>query len=413
MFALFLVLLQWVTPAGEAQTLEELFHAAVENTATIREKEWATEIAEEQKDQAYAQVLPTVSANSNNVWRDQADVGPFGEAYQHTAFLSLTQPLFQGGSEYYNLAIAKRLPKIAELEKRRQLRLLFAQVAQAFYQALRAQKDMEIYLDQEKSLRDRIRTLKSRVNIGRSKPTELLAAQSQLSRILAERSQSERQKIVFINQLKTLCGLETRPQLIDYQDPAKIAYKNNWESQIGETPQVKATEILLENAERAVASARGSYLPTLDANANYYLDRAGILQDSSWDITLNARWELYEGGNDSSEIQIRKLQAKQIKAQLVDIKRSQRIEFDSLKEQFFLHQKTLDQFEEAVKVAKKNYQEHQKEADRGLVSDLDALQVLDNYLAVRKTYSQQIFETKMTWAQLKALVGDIPKGRVR
>ena len=143
------------------------------------------------------------------------------------------------------------------------------------------------------------------------------------------------------------------------------------------------------------------------------MDRAGILQDSSWDITLNARWELYEGGNDSSEIQIRKLQAKQIKAQLVDIKRSQRIEFDSLKEQFFLHQKTLDQFEEAVKVAKKNYQEHQKEADRGLVSDLDALQVLDNYLAVRKTYSQQIFETKMTWAQLKALVGDIPKGRVR
>ncbi len=413
MFAFFLVLLQWVTLRGEAQTLEDFFQAAVENTATIREREWATEIAEEQKDQAYAQVLPTISANSNNVWRDQADVGPFGEAYQHTAFLSLSQPLFQGGSEYYNLAIAKRLPKIAELEKRRQLRLLFAQVAQAFYQALRAQKDVEIYLDQEKSLRDRVRTLKSRVNIGRSKPTELLAAQSQLSRILAERSQSERQKIVFINQLKTLCGLETKPQLIDYQDPGKISYKNNWENQIGETPQVKATEILLENAERAVASARGSYLPTVDANANYYLDRAGILQDSSWDITLNARWELYEGGNDSSEIQIRKLQAKQIKAQLVDIKRSQRIEFDSLKEQFFLHQKTLNQFEEAVKVARKNYQEHQKEADRGLVSDLDALQVLDNYLAVRKTYSQQIFETKMTWAQMKALVGDIPKGRVR
>lgn len=413
MFAIFLGILLMAAPKVQAQTLEEFFQEAVKNTATIREKEWDTQIAEQQKDQAFSQVLPTVTAESINVWRDQADVGPFGEAYQHTAFLSLNQPLFQGGSEYYNLAIARRLPKIAELEKRRQLRLLFAQVAQVFFQALRAQKDVELYLDQEKSLRDRIRTLKSRVDIGRSKPTELLAARSQLSRILAERSQSERQKIVFVNQLKTLCGLEQTNQLIDYQDPTKIKYKNDWANQVSETPQIKATELLLENAERAVASARGSYLPTVDANANYYLDRAGILQDSSWDVTVNARWELYEGGNDSSEIQIRKLQAKKIKAQLVDIKRAQRIEFNSLKEQFFLHQKTLKQFKEAVKVAKQNYQEHQKEADRGLVSDLDALQVLDNYLAVRRTYLQQIFETKITWVQLKALAGDIPKGRVR
>ncbi len=406
---LLFILFSFVPSLALGQSLEHFFEQAINNTGTIIQKDLDTKIALEQKGQAYSQVLPTIAAESSNVWREQANVGAFGQAYQHTALISLNQPLFQGGSEYYDLAIARQLPKIAELEKQRQLRLLYADIAQAFFQTLRAQRDIQLYSDQEKSLKDRIKTLSARVRIGRSKPTELLAARSRLSRILAERSQSQRQKIISENLLKTLTGVDRIGELEDLVSPEKLTYDNRWDTQINKTPQIQATQLLLENAKRSISSARGTYLPTVDANANYYLERAGILQDSSWDVTVNARWELYQGGNDSSEVQVRKLQADQINSQLSDIKRTQKNEFESLKSQFEIHQKALKEFDEAVNLAKRNYDEFLKEADRGLVSDLDALQALDDYLAVRKTYIQQIYETKITWAQIKALVGDLPR----
>ncbi len=402
------ILIVFLFSSAQAQSLSELFNSAKKQTAAIKERVWAVEIAKEQKDKVIATALPSVTAQSNNVWREQANVGPFGEAYQHTAFINLTQPLFQGGSEYYSIAAARNLPEIAEYEKKQEELRIFASVAQAFYQSLRFQNELQVYGEQEETLKDRLRTLRKRAKIGRSKTTDVLAARTQLARIVSERSRVERSLVASNRNLKNLTGLQNIELLVDSQDISDLQLRPEWDGQVDDNPQIKANELLLQTAEKERKAAQGSFLPSVDADANYYLDRAGILQESSWDVTVVAKWNLFNGGSDASEVRIQRLQAAQIEARLQDIKRTLHNDFQSLKKEFYLHQKTLRQLDEAVGLARSNYQQHLKEANRGLVSDLEALQVLEDYLQIRRSHFQQVFEAKMAYVQLQALAGELP-----
>lgn len=400
--------LLWIPELGFCQSLTELFQSAREQTAAIQERMWAVEIAKEKKDQVTASVLPKLSAQSNTIWRQKANVGAFGQHYQHNSWVSLTQPIFQGGAEYFSLGAAKNLPEIAKLEKRQEELRIFALVAQSFYDTIRAQQELAIYREQEKTLQDQLKSLRQRARIGRSKSTDVIAAQSQLARVLAERSQVERTLVDFKRNLINLTGVKKLDLLIDPTTVDKLQVRAEWQNELHNNPQIKGNELLLKNAEKEISAARGSYLPNLDAVGNYYINRAGILQSSKWDVTLNAKWELYNGGNDSSEVRIQKLESLQLRSRLRDLKRTLSNDFRSLQEEFLLHKKAVSQMQEAVGLAEKNYKQHFKEANQGLVSDLDALRVLEDYLQIRRNYIQQVFAAKLAHVQLRALAGDLP-----
>lgn len=388
--------------------LDQLFQAATQNTAVFKESQLNVRIAQEQKSVVRSQVLPKISLQSNNVWRDQAPVGAFGEAYQHTALANLNQPLFQGGSAYYNLKIAQNLPKVAELEMEKQKRDLYFLVATTYFRWLSLKEDVSLLEDQEKTLGERLGVLKKRVKIGRSKSTDLLATQSQLARTKALRAQQQGNLIQAKNLLKTVTGLTTLPSsnLRFNMTELKISSiaDNSWEK----VPQIEAAELLLKNAQYNVSAARGTYLPSIEADANYYLERAGILRESGWDVTLLAKWELYNGGADSSQVSINKLKSEQLRNQLVDIKREAKNTYSTLREQFSLNQSILKQFEESIDLADRNYKLQLREANQGLVSDLDALGVLQDYFEIRRAAQNQKLEMQMAWAQLKSMVGAIP-----
>jgi len=397
------------TYSAQAFTLEEIYKSAIENTSVIQEKKYAEDIAREQETQAIATVLPTVAAVSTNTWRDEIPaVGPFGEGYQHFGAVNLSQPLFQGGAEYYALKNAQKFPDIAKYQREQEELALYRLVGQAFYQAIRSEQDLAIYIEQQKTLGERVKTLEKRARIGRSRGTDLIAARSQLARVTAELSKVKQQIIVAKNLLKNISGLERIDQLVDNSTPGSLSLSGSWEKHLMKTPLIKANELLVQNAKREIEAARGSFLPTVDLDGNYFLDRAGILQDSKWEVTVNARWELFSGGRDASQIRIKKLQALQLEAQLNDMKRNLKNDFNSLQEEFVMHKQITKEMRQAVKLAKQNYEQHIVEANRGLVSDLEALRVLEEYLQIRRTLDQQLFELKMTWVNMRALAGEHP-----
>lgn len=405
---LFVFLLLRVNLA-HSQSLNELYSLASEYTSTMRDRRWNEEIAVEQKDKALAGVRPQISAQSNNVWRDTvAAVGAFGEGYQRTSFLNLTQPLFQGGAEYYAVSVAKSLPEIAKLERQQEELNLFTNLSALFFEALKLEKELKALIEQEKTLKDRVQTLEQRAQIGRNRATDVLAAQAQLARVMAEISRVQRQKITSHNQLKNWTGLEQVQPIDDGVDFNELQMAEQWERQLAENPVILANELLTKNAEKEIKAARGSHLPSVNLDGNYYLDRAGILRDSKWDMTVNVRWNLYTGDNDSSEVRIQTLEYMQLQNRLEELKKNLKNDFQSLKDEFQLHKKIAAELKSAVDLANKNYKQHIKEANQGLVSDLEALRTIEEYLQARRTLDQQIYELQMTWVRLKSLAGEHP-----
>jgi outer membrane protein TolC len=391
-----------------AQTLEALYSSARSNTALIQERALAVEISFEEQTQAVSTALPSITAESNNVWREVADVGPFGEGYQHSALINLSQPLFQGGAVWQQMAIARNRPKVAELEKKQEELQLYSLLADSFFRAYQNQNEIRILTEQETTLKNRLKRLNERARIGRSKQTDVLAARSQLARIVADRTGLEGMFLQAKRTLKNLSGVTKISQLVDSRPAEDLRINPQWEKQIDDNPQIQAQKLLLENTERERKASQGSYLPQVDANANYYLDRAGILRDSSWDVTLVARWNLYNGGNDSADVRIRRLQMKQVEVRLKDLQRTIKNDFSLLKEEFVLQKKSLLQLKQAIRLARENYQSHLQEVNRGLVSELEALRVLEEYLQIQRSYEQQVYRTKWVHAQLRTLAGDLP-----
>ncbi len=392
-----------------AQSLDQVYRASLEFTASIKDRRFNEEIAVEQKNQALATVRPQINAISTNTWRDEAaGVGPFGEGYQRTSFINLTQPLFQGGAEYYALSVAKNLPQIAQFEREQEELTLFTVISGFFFETLKLEKELKALNDQESTLKDRVKTLNQRAKIGRNRKTDSMAAQTQLARVMAEKSRVQRQIITAQNQLKNYTGLQQIKPIESGHGVSELSLSPGWEDQLMTNPVVSANELLAKNAEKEIKAARGSYLPNLDLDGNYYLDRAGILRDSQWDVTVNVRWNIFAGGTDSSEIRIKTLQQMQLNARLIELKNNIKNDFKALKDEFQMHQKIAQQLRSAVEFSEKNYRQHIVEANQGLVSDLEALRTLEEYLQTRRTYDQQIYDLQMTWVRLRALAGEHP-----
>lgn len=406
---LLLLLTLLISQNGFSESLEDFYQSALENTATVRDKKINVQIAEEQKNQTVGQVLPEVSAVSSSVWRDQANVGAFGEPYQHSAFLNLKQPVFQGGSEYYAIGIAKNLPRIAKLQKDQEQLVLYHNVAQAYYDLLRLHKDRQTIEEQKDLLNKRIKTLEGRFKIGRNKKTDVLASQSQLARTLADIAQVERNYQAAKMRLFNLTGKSANTaNLTDSLDLDQLNIPPSWDENLTRVPVIAATKIELENAQKAIAVARGRFLPSVDLDANYYVDRAGILRDSQWDIGVVATWNFYSGGKDASEKRVATLQLQQIELRYNDLKRNLDNEYASLKQQFLLQKDMLKRLQRALNLEKQSYQQFIKEANQGLVSQLEVLRALENRIQLQRSYDEEFYKAKVSWIRIRSLAGILP-----
>ena len=391
-----------------AQSLDQLYEKAKNYNSLIKEKKFAKEIAFERKAQARSVVFPDLSANSQSVWRQQANVGAFGEGYQHTAYLSLVQPLFQGGAEYHTWQMAKNLPEIANLDLILQEINLYTDVAISFFDYLKQQQQKTTLQEQKNTLVRRVNTLEKRAKIGRNKLTDVLAAKTHLARITADLALLESQIINSRKSLANLTGEHVFANLIDDFHLNSLKISSTWEKNLLQTPLIKAQELTLENYKREIGIASANFYPSLDVEGKYYLDRAGILKDSEWDVTLTAKWDLFSGGMDLSEKRIKSYEMQSLEAKLQEKKQTLVNDFKALKESFQAQKAVLEKMKLAVELAQQNYTEHIKEVDQGLVNQLDLLKVLEEYLQIRQAYDQQTYEMKKTWIYLRALAGVSP-----
>ncbi|MEZ4752397.1 MAG: TolC family protein [Bdellovibrionota bacterium] len=366
------------------------------------------EIADSSHNKAIASLLPNLSVSSNHTLREpisgSSTASTFGQRYQHTATLTLTQPLFQGGAEYAGLGYASAERQIANFKTKQAELDLAIEVATGFFSLATVNAEISNLLEQDDLLEKRVIFLQHWVRIGRSKPSELTAVQSQKAKIAADVSKAQSERQVSYETFLWLTGLENANELEWESAPDAIPKQID----VDNLPAVRSLELEMENAERSRTIARADYWPSVDLQGNYYLQRAGILAGSRWDLNLTLTWNLFSGGATAAESTIKAKEAQKKEIELRDLKHRLRQDFLGQQRLLEFQKRTVEKLEQAVRYSRKNYLEQQEEFKKGLITNLEVLRAMDDYLQVKRALDREKIASRLAVVRLKTLLGEKP-----
>ena len=150
-------------------------------------------IAQAQLSQSIAALWPTFTAtnqqefvhyhqsNSNSISILGNSTIEGNRNYTSQSHVTMNLTLFNGGQNWNNLAASEAAVAAKKQTLSRDYQTIYQSVAQAFYDVLQYQGDMVVQSDLIDGLRARVDDLRDRVKLGRSRPSELLQAQTDLA----------------------------------------------------------------------------------------------------------------------------------------------------------------------------------------------------------------------------------------
>jgi outer membrane protein len=396
--------------AAEALTLDEYFAQALVRSEVVATQGELIQQAEERYQQAKSALRPTIDGVASYTWLDKgARDTTTNPTRQPHARLAATQPLFRGFREFASMRQTQALVG-AQSEDYRNARVqLFKDVAQNFYDVVSFEQDLVNLEEQISQNLEREKELQARIRIGRSRVGEVLTVQARISTLRAEIEQLNAQLSVARDVFAFLSGLPTTTPLRDTEAlPANLETLEAYLARLVLRPDVKSAQQRLTAAQENITVARGARLPSLDLNANRYLERKGSLEDVDWDVQLALTIPLYSGG--SLQSQVREAVSQSTQAEL-DTSRVQRLaeqEIRSFYQTVLLDRRQLSALEAAADAARKNYAAQQRDYRFGLVTNLDVLQALTSYQENLRALDRARYTAKLDYLRLEAAAARRP-----
>jgi len=406
---LFLLAVTTVRPvvAAEALTLDEYFDAALKRSEVVANQAELIRQAEESYKQADAALYPSVSGvaaytRQDPVPESQSATSNFFNR-QTVTKVTATQSLFRGFREFAALRQTKALIGAQNQDYVNARTQLFKDVVQNFYAVLAIEQDLRNLDAEIKQDLDREKELNARVRIGRSRIGEVLTVQSTISTLRAEVQHQEGQLSIARQAFAFLSGLDPATPLRDTEVvPANLEPLEDYLARLDLRPDVKAGQQRLTAAQENIKVARGARLPSVDLNANRYINRTGTLRDSDWDVGIELTVPIYTGGQLQSQVSTAVSQRTQAELSLSQIRRQAEQEISATHQSVVYDQTQLDALEKSTEAARKNYEAQRHDYRLGLVTNLDVIQALTTYQISQRALDRARFTAKTDYLTLQA-----------
>ncbi len=390
--------------AGEALTLNDCFKAALKRSEVLASQQELVVQAEEHYSQAWGSILPSFNGyysyfKQDTTGQDSTSSSPT----QTTLKITGDQPLFRGFREYAAIDQTKKLIT-AQKEARNWAGMqLYMDTTRGFYTLLAAQKDLRI-VDEEIGLyQTRIQDLQDRVDIGRSRITEVLTVKSAKAILKAQREQ-------VLGQIKTakevfafLTGLDKNITLDDTEDvPSQTDTLDRYLARLESRPDVIAARRNVEAAKSNISVASGAHLPSADLQGDYYFQGSGLTPNPSWDAQIVVTLPIFQGGIISSNVKIAESQERQYEQGLSSVLRIAAEDIGTYYGDLESDLAQVAALQDAYNAAEKNYKANLADYNLGLVINLDVLQALTSYKDTERSLEKARFTAKIDFNLLEA-----------
>ena len=367
--------------------------------------------------EAYANVLPTVSATAGYTRLDETPGGrsaSIGDVDNYSAGLEVKQPLFRGGGIPAAWRAARWAALLADEQVRGAVQAVIYDVARAYYDTLLAQHLYTVNRDALESAKAHLRAVRVKRSQGVASDFDVLRAQVDVSLFEAEMIQQRNRVHLAKTRLLRAMGvsqdstvmlsdeLTYNPMKPALDEAVRLAYQNR--------PDLYQAEMNVQLQQEALRVSRSEYWPKVDAWVNHKWTNpdphtSAANWGDAWSAGLSASWPLFDGFKREGRVRQEKEKLRQRNIQLVDTEERALLEVRqailSLRdaEEFIQSQRmNLDRAKEALRLAEVGYRQ-------GIA---DAVTVTEARAAVtraRGLYYQAVYDHTLAQLDLQRAMG--------
>ena len=321
---------------------------------------------------------------------------------------TISQPLFSGFKELAALQGSGADKKQQRYEWQRAKELLFADVMDAYYLVLQNQKDVELLSATQDLLDDRLKELKDRVDLGRSRQSEMSTSMADMKLIESDLIEAKAAGKIARHLLEFYTGedLEKR-SLADEEIGDEIPSVTDWTQRARLRLDVQAAEQGYIVAQKRVMNARAGFFPEVYADANYYTRREGFQSDNEWDVLLTIDVPVFDVPQTLGDIKEAAARQEEQRLTMEGLRRRAELDIRDTYENWISSREIEKALAEADSASKENYKSLSDEYRLNLVNNLDVLDALRRYQEVARRYHDAYFRMKRNYWKLKVAMGEI------
>lgn len=407
-------------------SLEDCYRQVVAGRETLEQREADISAAQARYDQAVAELFPRLAVNTNRRYRDNAAFGSLNRGgfsdpstglpptrllgkSQYEVTINLTQPLFRGFREY---AIARastaERASIAQLLLRDK-QLLYLDVADLYYQQLLYQDQVTALARSQQTLKLRVTELKEFIQLGKSKESELFAAEAELAQQNVTKEQTKR---ALAATQEVLSSLMKSPgimiELAPIQLPTEIPNIDQLLSMIKSRADIQARVESERMISELITAEQRNWWPTID------LDLTSIQVDDpnrnrDWEALMRMSIPIFDGGRISSRVAEQEARLKRAQAESAEQRRladqEVRVSFQNL-----VHSRNARlEAQNLLNARQKSYSAQLNDYRAGRVTNLDVLTALNLLQQSELSLIESRFTEANDRARLKVASGEVEK----
>jgi outer membrane protein len=381
------------------------------------------EIARAQLSQSIAALWPTFTVNNQQQFlhyrgQSQGGITILGNStitgnrnYTSQSNVNMTYTVFNGGQNYNAVGASSAAVAAKRQTLARNYQTIYQDVAQAFYNVLQFEGDMIIQADLIDALRARVDDLKDRVNLGRSRPSELLQAQTDLanSKVTYESQRGSlnaaKETVAFY------IGIPAAAiQLKETQKFPTAAQLEAYVRQSGTRPDVLSQLETLRQSERNLSVAEGQLWPTITASGNFLASQDPASNQIDASMTLEASMPIFDGGLIIGQIHQNHEMVRQSRLNVEQLRRTADQDTRTAYANFDASVAQVIVLREAATLAAKNFEAQVDDYRRGVVSNLDVLTALQDYQTARVQLHNSNMQARLDLVNLHVAAGMAARG---
>lgn len=326
--------------------------------------------------------------------------------YESQSNISMQYTIFNGGQNYNNVGASREQVRAKRQTLAREYQTIYQDVAQGFYDVLQYEGDLVIQHDLIEALGARVDDLTQRVKLGRSRPSELLQAQTDLANARVTEAQQRGSKNAALETVAFYIGIPAGH--FKLKDTGKFPSAQQLEyylQQSGNRPDVLSQIDSLRQAERNLSVAKGQLFPTVTANGNYLASQDPVSNQIDATMTLQISMPIFDGGLILGQIhQNHEL----VRQSALNVQQLQRTADQDTRTAYVNFNAAVAQvvvLREAARFAARNLEAQVEDYRRGVVSNLDVLTALQDYQTARAQLHNANMSARLNLINLHVAAG--------